>query len=382
MRRICTLLLSVVLLLTLSVTAFAAEENLKIHTATAKKGETVYVTVELTESTVGNAMAVMYSYNEKHLKPVPASCSWANAGMLQDFDRRDAIGVWLAAESTDLKGGVCVLAFEVKTFAKFTETEISCTVSVKNGSESVGEYTATGKIVLDCQHSYDQWRDMGNLGHSRTCSLCDGQQTQSHEWNDGDLVPNSANPHEQTILYTCQICEGTRTQVKNTDNQAFPPEQEQENTAPTKPGTQRDPTGQETSPDRPNTDPTQPGSPQNPPQQDPEYQQGQQDGQTQQGQDESADHDPTQDSTIPQDILDALLQQEQDEHAGHDHAQDSTIPQDILDDLLQQEQDAHAGHDHDYANTSSATRPATGIAVVAVLAVLIGSMVYFVKKKH
>ena len=351
MRRICTLLMSIALILTLSLTVFAAEDALKIHTATAKKGETVYVTVELTESVVGNAMAVMYSCNSKHLKPVPTSCSWAKTGMLQDFDRRDTIGVWATEESTDLKGGVCVLAFEVKTFARFMETEIRCTVSVKNGSETVGEFTATGKVVLDCDHTYGDWQDGGDLGHYRKCSKCDGQQTQSHEWNDGDLLPESDNPYEQAIIYTCQICKGTKTQVQNTSSQLFPPEQEQEDTTPTGPVTQWKPNDQETTPEHTHTEPTYPGNSQDSPLQDPEHQQT------------TPEHD----------------QQEQDEHAGHDHTQDGTIPQDVLDDLLQQEQDEHAGHDH--SQQSNADRPTTGIAVLVVLAVLIGGMVFLLKKK-
>ncbi len=348
MKRFCILLMSIALILTLSVTAFAAEENLKIHTATAKKGETVYVTVELTESVVGNAIAVMYSCNSKHLKPVPTSCSWAKTGMLQDFDRRDTIGVWAAAESTDLKGGVCVLAFEVKTFARFAETEISCTVSVKNNSETVGEFTATGKVVLDCDHTYGDWQDGGDIGHYRKCDKCDGRQVQSHEWNDGDLLPESDNPYEQAIIYTCQVCKGTKTQVKDTSNQLIPPETVPEETS--GPMTQWKPTEEETTPVH--TEPTYPGNAQDSPLQDPDY--------------------PYTEPTHGQ-------HDQQDEYTEQDHSHDGTIPQDVLDDLLQQEQDEHAGHDH--SQQSNADRPTTGIAVLVVLAVLIGGMVFLLKKK-
>lgn len=357
MKKICILLMSIALLLTLSLTVFAAEDTLKIHTATAKKGETVYVTVELTESVVGNAMAVMYSCNDKHLKPVSTSCSWAKTGMLQDFDRQDTIGVWACAESIDLKGGVCILAFDVKTFARFTETEISCTISVKNGSETVGEFTATGKVVLDCEHSYGPWQDGGDLGHYRKCSLCDGNQTQSHQWNDGDLLPESETPHQQTILYTCQVCGGTKTQVKDTGSQLFPTEKEPEET--TGPVTQWNPTEQETTPEHQHTEPTQQGNTQAPPLQDPTQ--------------------PTTPEQDPHDHQEQPNQQEQDEHAGHDHSQEGTIPQDVLDELLQQEKDEHAGHDHSQENNTN--RPATGIAVLVVLAALIGGMVFLVKKK-
>ncbi len=178
----------------------------------------------------------------------------------------------------------------------------------------------------------------------------------------------SDNPYEQAILYTCQVCKGTKTQVQDTSNQLFPPEQEQEqeNTAPTGPVTQWDPDKQETAPGQnQQTEPTYPGNAQDSPLQDSEYQQTtpEQDQQEQHNQQEQQE------------------QQEQDKHTGHDHTQDGTIPQDVLDDLLQQEQDEHAGHDHDHADTSS-DRPATGIAVLAVLGVLIGGMVYFVEKKR
>lgn len=220
MKKILKLILVAILVITMSATVSAAENILRVRNVTAKKGDTVYVTVELTKSIRGDAVGISYTYDEDKLTPVVDSCEWVRKGMMQDFDLRNHKGVWTVSQCEDLKGGVCILVFKLNDKANFAETSVTCTLVVKDAGEKVGTYTAKGKIIVDCEHTYGEWSDSGNIGHIRTCKLCKGTQTRSHQWNAGTVtkVPSSG---ASVRTYTCQVCGGTMTHT--TSEQALTP---------------------------------------------------------------------------------------------------------------------------------------------------------------
>lgn len=220
MKKFLKLILVAILVITMSATVSAAENILRVRNVTAKKGDTVYVTVELTKSIRGDAVGISYTYDEDKLTPVVDSCEWVRKGMMQDFDLRNHKGVWTVSQCEDLKGGVCILVFKLNDKANFAETSVTCTLVVKDAGEKVGTYTAKGKIIVDCEHTYGEWSDSGNIGHIRTCKLCKGTQTRSHQWNAGTVtkVPSSG---ASVRTYTCQVCGGTMTHT--TSEQALTP---------------------------------------------------------------------------------------------------------------------------------------------------------------
>ena len=208
MRKISRVLLLLVAVLSLTTTAFAREGALKMSRVKAQQGKPVYITVELTESVEGDSVGINYAYNAKHLKPLVDSCSWVRQGFLQNFDKANPFGVWGAEESTDLKGGVCVLAFEVLPDAKFIETTVSCVVTVKDGSGTAGTYTAETTVSMDCRHTYGNWADHGDQGHGRICTVCNEQETSAHQWNEGIVAPADKG---NIVTYTCQVCGSMKT---------------------------------------------------------------------------------------------------------------------------------------------------------------------------
>ena len=221
MRFLRRVSLALIVVLLLTVTAFAQQNNLKVSNAVAEQGKMIYLTLELTQSTKGNIVSVEYDYDDRLLTFRRDSSSWVKSSMLSDFDSAHNTGVWSVKDETDLKGGVCVLAFQVNDKASFTRTEVSCRVRVKNGSTLVGEYTATGVVTMDCNHSYGSWKDAGNLGHTQTCTICDGQKTQSHVWDQGKET-QTTDPGKVEKLYTCTVCGGTKTVTENKEQSVVP----------------------------------------------------------------------------------------------------------------------------------------------------------------
>lgn len=219
-RRICLLLALVALL---AVTAYAQQGNLKISNATATAGQTVYLTLELTQSIQGNVVSVKYDYNSTLLEFQEDSSSWVRSSMLSDFDKTHSTGVWSVKDAIDLKGGLCILAFKVREDADFTKEYVSCEVNIKNGNKTVNEepLTATAVITMDCAHSYGSWKDAGNAGHTRTCTLCKQDNTQSHTWDQGKEL-QTKDPGKVEMLYTCTVCGGTKTVTQNKEQEILP----------------------------------------------------------------------------------------------------------------------------------------------------------------
>ncbi len=189
----------------LTLTVSASQSNLRMTDVQANPGDTVQITVSLTEQTRGNAVGITYTYDETRLEALPEQCSWAKKGVLQDFGSRNQDGVWAVSDPVDLKGDVCVLVFRVLDESSFTQTDVSCTLTVKNGDREVGTWQATATVAKQCSHSFDSWQDAGELGHSRSCGICQERQTQAHAWDEGTVSGTV-----KTV--TCTVCAATRTE--------------------------------------------------------------------------------------------------------------------------------------------------------------------------
>lgn len=204
MKKIIMSLVACLLLGALALTGLAAENALVLSSVDAAPGEMIYMTLSLTEPVVGDSMAVTYTYDTNILEPVPGSCSWEQKGMLQDFGKTNDAGVWAGKETVKLQGDICVLAFRVLDKAKLVQSTVTCTLIVKNSSQEAGRYIAEGTVYQHCEHEYGSWTDIGSLGHSRVCSKCHRQQTQSHNYDSGqDKTDASGATVKQ---FTCIDC--------------------------------------------------------------------------------------------------------------------------------------------------------------------------------
>ena len=222
MRKLIIALMMLALCLNLTSGVWAAEAKLDIPDVAAQPGQTVYVALVLTDSVVGDSLGVTYSYDKNILRAVPNSSTWGSAGMLANFSREDS-GVWAVDGARDLKGTVCVLAFRVNDGVTLTETTVSATVTVKNDAESVGTFTASGRIYAICDHSYGQWQSEGAQLHSHVCSKCGDKQSQSHTWDEGVITDHPTDTKKDLQTFTCRICGGTKeTEIPDQDQSTSP----------------------------------------------------------------------------------------------------------------------------------------------------------------
>lgn len=209
MRKCITILLTALLLLGLYTTAAAASEALTVSNASAQTGQTVFVSVMLNSAVTADSVALSYDYDNTVLKAIPGSCEWSVNGDLDNFNNKNA-GVWAVSSAKELKGELCVLAFQALQDATLKDTKVSVTVSLQKLGKEVGSYKATGTVTLGCGHRYGNWTYKDLTTHSRTCELCGEGTTGSHTWDDGVLKDDSQSAATQMKVFTCQVCSGTR----------------------------------------------------------------------------------------------------------------------------------------------------------------------------
>ena len=267
MKKLLSILLAAAVTLVLALPAAAAETGIRMADIAVQEGEMVYIPVSLEAAVTATAVGLSYTYDSGALEICPEECRWIPKGMLNDFSKTGPEAVWASKGATELSGDLCVLAFRIVNVQNFRKTEISCSVTVKNGGDTAGVYQDSAEITKVCAHQFGDWADKGSHGHARKCTLCGIEEQQSHDWDAGTRTTDPDRPNVTLLTHRCTICsaeevseipggvqvvvptypEATRpSQPEDTMPEATRPQptypQEQEN-QPTRPGSGSEDTG-------------------------------------------------------------------------------------------------------------------------------------------
>lgn len=366
MRKMIAAVMLAAVICALAVSVWGAEEGLEIGDVTVAPGETVYVTFKLAAPVMGNSVAVTYNCNDNILKPIASSSTWARKGVLQDFDSYKKTGVWATAQTIELKGEICTIAFRVVTEEKHFDTKVICTLKVKNGPSDIVSYTEEVWVSTACEHNFGTWKNDGNTMHERTCKICGRTQHKSHEWDDGTTTKDPNRENVEITTFLCEEC-GAKKEIEHISNTTptVPTETVPEETQSTRPTLPLQPD----EPTMPSTEPTSPTEPSG---------SGTQDG--------NKPTEPTQggnNTTVPP---------SNDEHnhgtkptEGHDHATTPT-KEDIHDHGTTPGIKDEHDHDHSDGNAlpvvDSETQRKNALLIVGICGALIGAALLFLKKKR
>lgn len=346
MRKFISFLAAILLLSTMALTA-SAKAGITMTDAVGTSGQTVYITVSLTEPVTSDQMSVEYKYDKNILRPLPQSCSWQSKGVMTNFDTVRPYGVWAAANAVEVKNTVCTLAFLVLPGVSFDATQVSCTLTVMNNDKVTGSYDAYSKVSTTCTHSYGAWISRDEISHTQTCTICKDEQVKTHTWDAGKQIRDPDNSANSLMVHTCAVCGGTRSFVlEGVYTPATQPEQTQPPTEQTRPSNiQQDATVESTTP------PTQ-----QPP----------------------ATSIPATDPFTGKPVTEPDHFHTEPTHNDHDYNDsDRVYPETTIPQYLPVEDD---GHDHDHI-TEPVDNTATPIIIAVAAAALIGALVFFVKKK-
>lgn len=82
--------------------------------------------------------------------------------------------------------------------------------------------SCTTCIQENCTHSYGDWSSSGSDKHSRTCSKCGKQETESHSWKTDQVTKEATCKQTGSQEQTCTVCKAQRTDtIPKTDDHDY-----------------------------------------------------------------------------------------------------------------------------------------------------------------
>lgn len=188
MKKVVSVVLVALMVLGLSVTAFAADGKVTVAAdkTEAKAGETVVLTVKGEGLADAKALALVVTLGDK--VALADAGKWLVEGSMIAAPIADGSAVWAADGAKAVNGDV--YSFSVKLAEDAVPGKYTVGVKLVVGDEKV-EYTETATIVVP----------------EEVVAPCE------HAWDEGKVTKEATTTEEGEKTYTCTKCQATKTEV-------------------------------------------------------------------------------------------------------------------------------------------------------------------------
>lgn len=187
MKKVVSVVLVALMVLGLSVTAFAADGKVTVvaDKTEAKAGETVVLTVK-GEGFADKAQALGVKVELGDKLELADKGVWtinpSNGDELDD----NSISAWLSLTAQDVNADLYTVSVKVKADATPGASDVKLTFKVGDASyDLVATVTVPEEVVAPCEHA----------------------------WDDGKVTKEATTTEEGEMTYTCSICQATKTEV-------------------------------------------------------------------------------------------------------------------------------------------------------------------------
>ena len=223
MKKIISLLVCLVLVFSLSISAFAAgsaKVNSDASADVIKVGDTVVVTVSLSDCAPFKSMALTPNFDKNVFEIV--SGEWLLDGAaLSNFNGTSAAIAY--SNAVEKSGDIFKYVLKVKDNATLKNTTIKTDAIIKNGAASVESTAGSATVKVICKnHSFGAWSKADNNNHKHTCTACGTAESSAHTWNGGTITKAATCKETGVKTYTCTVCNATKTEtIATTTNHTF-----------------------------------------------------------------------------------------------------------------------------------------------------------------
>lgn len=223
MKKIISLLVCLVLVFSLSISAFAAgsaKVNSDASADVIKVGDTVVVTVSLSDCAPFKSMALTPNFDKNVFEIV--SGEWLLYGAaLSNFNGTSAAIAY--SNAVEKSGDIFKYVLKVKDNATLKNTTIKTDAVIKNGAASVESTAGSATVKVICKnHSFGAWSKADNNNHKHTCTACGTAESSAHTWNGGTITKAATCKETGVKTYTCTVCNATKTEtIATTTNHTF-----------------------------------------------------------------------------------------------------------------------------------------------------------------
>ncbi len=222
MKKILSIIVSLVLMLSLCITANAAGGASLNGNGSVTVGSNIVLTVKVSGCADATSVAasVSFSSNFEYV-----SASWIKSGSLNKaYDTSTGKGALGGLSSPDINGDLYQITLKAKTASAANQT-VSITIIAKNGSSEIMNTVASKQIKINCAtHTYGGYTKADNNNHKRTCSACGNVETTAHSWNSGAVTKPADCKEAGNRRYTCTVsgCGATKDEaIAKTNNHSF-----------------------------------------------------------------------------------------------------------------------------------------------------------------
>ena len=212
---------------------FAANATASVNSVSAYRGDTVTVTVS--EGVTVGSGAVVLDYDRTVLELVTGEWKVSNT-MLATFDPSANKGAFAYMTGTRISGKVFSATFKVKSEAAFGATVVKMDLQLKDGSNAALSVTNnSGKVTVNCKHSYSSWSSTGAAQHARICSICQKKDTAAHAYTNACDTSCNTCGYTRTITHSyktawsknstkhwheCSVCKTKKDEASHTPGPA------------------------------------------------------------------------------------------------------------------------------------------------------------------
>lgn len=240
MKKILSLVFSIILIASAFVTVPVSAANDLIGAvgnSTAKQGDTITLTVNLTSNPGFAYLCVTPTYDQAAL-----TVTFENGTVCNSLTTGKNL-VWNGNGANVTATGTLVkLKIKVNNNAEPKEYSVSLKVRecYNNNSENINCNISEGKINVGCKsHNFGTYTKVNNNQHKRKCSACRYEETANHTWNGGTITKQANCKETGTKHFSCTVCDATKDEtIAKTNNHSWSGYKVTKNPGCTTPGTQ------------------------------------------------------------------------------------------------------------------------------------------------
>lgn len=219
MKRIICLLFSVVLMLSVCITASAAGSSTINGNTSATVGSNIEFTVSVNGCGDATSIAVAVSHSDDFEL---VSGEWLKSGSIKKFDTATNKGALGGLSSPNVNGNLFKLVLKAKT-ASANAQNVSVNVIAKNGSTEILNVTPSKSVKINCAtHTYGAYSKVNDSQHKHVCTVCGYEETANHTWNGGTVTKAATCKEEGNKKYTCNACGAEKNEaIAKTANHTY-----------------------------------------------------------------------------------------------------------------------------------------------------------------
>ena len=218
MKKVGSVVLVALMVLGLSITAFADDTKFTVTTnvTEAKRGDTVTLTVAGAGFTAkANSMAIKLTAVDDKALVLDGKGEWkdASAPLKDGFDDDKGMAVIANTGALELVGDVFSFNVKVKDDAPIGTAEVKLDVIVEAADGTKTTYQTVGTVTVACTHTYGEWKSVDAENHEHVCTVCGAKESAPHAWDEGKVTVEATATTAGEKVFTCKDCGATKSEV-------------------------------------------------------------------------------------------------------------------------------------------------------------------------